>query len=506
MNAALTTPALPSLRNPLLALCTPTLLCFLTILAISITNSNWLCTSIALVGLATCSGNLLWLLRRVAYPLHILAHALNDVARQDRMGAMPTGQQIAALQPILYSLAALQQTTRAQNHAAQILEQAPLHIVQFDPGQDCRIVYANQAARTAFHARREQFSILPDDITLAGLQLFGQDAEQFAALIDESSNLPWHAKTTFGGDAATLELQAMHDTDGSYIGCLASWTFDAHIVKLIDDFESLVHPVSMTMQTAADRLSDAANAVNISADSTCTTSADVATTTTTALSEIAQVVGLVTQMTTDVEAIAAQVHRAAAATETADIQAGQSRSVIAALSDAADKISAVVTLINKIAGQTNLLALNATIEAARAGDAGKGFAVVANEVKTLATQTAQATKEISAHIAAVQERTHAAVTAIGKITDSVSEVRTVTTAIVAQIATQNQTTVTINASIGTARSSIEAIGQKIATGHSATERTAMVARDVQKSGSSVVTQARELRVQLDLFLVELRSY
>ena len=57
-----------------------------------------------------------------------------------------------------------------------------------------------------------------------------------------------------------------------------------------------------------------------------------------------------------------------------------------------------MSLITGIAEQTNLLALNATIEAARAGDAGKGFAVVASEVKTLATQTSQATSEISRQI------------------------------------------------------------------------------------------------------------
>jgi methyl-accepting chemotaxis protein len=64
------------------------------------------------------------------------------------------------------------------------------------------------------------------------------------------------------------------------------------------------------------------------------------------------------------------------------------------LVQALTEVRRVAQTIRAIAGQTNLLALNATIEAARAGEAGRGFAVVASEVKTLAGQTAQATKEI----------------------------------------------------------------------------------------------------------------
>jgi len=83
--------------------------------------------------------------------------------------------------------------------------------------------------------------------------------------------------------------------------------------------------------------------------------------------------------------------------------------VINALSRYSKEIDKIVGIISSIADQTNLLALNAAIEAARAGDAGRGFSVVAEEVRKLAEQSAQSTKEIVDLIKNVQINTEKAV-------------------------------------------------------------------------------------------------
>ena len=155
------------------------------------------------------------------------------------------------------------------------------------------------------------------------------------------------------------------------------------------------------------------------------------------------------EQATAVQEVAERAAESAGLTQRAATGAGEAVSALEQLSASTDRVEQVLLLIDRIARQTHLLALNATIEAARAGDAGRGFAVVANEVKKLATEVSDATREVGDIVGGVQrhgadanERVtsiaddlHEVVAAQQSIASSVEEQRAVATDVAERVAT-----------------------------------------------------------------------
>jgi methyl-accepting chemotaxis protein len=173
-----------------------------------------------------------------------------------------------------------------------------------------------------------------------------------------------------------------------------------------------------------------------------------------------------------IEDARSEVEVAAGVATRASEQAGKAVDVSRALSSHVEAIESILGLIRDIAGQTNLLALNATIEAARAGDAGRGFAVVAQEVKTLASQTARATDDITAKITAIQQATRQTVDANGSIQRTVEEVQTSATRIREAMETQAQTVTMITAAVDETALAADSMSTTIAAIRQDTENVA----------------------------------
>ena len=181
---------------------------------------------------------------------------------------------------------------------------------------------------------------------------------------------------------------------------------------------------------------------------------------------------LATGLIQAIEATQLEVEAAARIADRASTQAGEAATVSETLALHAGSIESILSFIRDIAGQTNLLALNATIEAARAGDAGRGFSVVAQEVKNLASQSARATDEIAAKIAAIQSATQATVRTSASIKDTVADVEASADRIRTAMAAQASTVASITASIDETALTANSMSDTVATIRSDIERVA----------------------------------
>lgn len=159
--------------------------------------------------------------------------------------------------------------------------------------------------------------------------------------------------------------------------------------------------------------------------------------------------------------IASSVGLACEAVDRTATEASAADSSTQALSDAAEAMNQIVTLIDDIAAQINLLALNATIESARAGEAGRGFAVVASEVKNLAGQVGSATSKIVEEIERMQEVSAEVVKRLGTINSSVSSVQSSVTGMAGAIEEQSAVTRDISSNMGTAAGAVADVNQNL---------------------------------------------
>jgi methyl-accepting chemotaxis protein len=270
-------------------------------------------------------------------------------------------------------------------------------------------------------------------------------------------------------------------------------------------FESTVRTALDSLQGAANSMQTTAQSMSATADQSSALVSAVAAAAEQTSVNVQTVSAGTEELSSSINEISRQVVTSAEIARKAVNEAGQTDSTMQGLADNAGRISVVVDLIQTIASQTNLLALNATIEAARAGEAGRGFAVVASEVKSLANQTAKATDEIRQQIGSMQTVTESAVSAIRNISNTISEINEVTTAIAAAVEEQGAATREIARNIQHAAGGTSEVSTNIVGVSSASSQAGTAAGQVLTASGALRREADVLREEIDAFLSNIRA-
>lgn len=211
------------------------------------------------------------------------------------------------------------------------------------------------------------------------------------------------------------------------------------------------------------------------------------------------------ELTESIREISSSTSAAVTSTREAVDSAQAAADSVEKLEAYSDAIGSVSQLITAIAEQTNLLALNATIEAARAGDAGRGFAVVASEVKSLASQTARATDEISNHISGMQDATQESVAAIKEIGTTIAQISDIASSIAGAVEQQGTATQEIARNVQhVAAGTQEAAANIVKVNRGATE-TGSASEEVLNSAKTLSGESARLRAELDRFMGNIRA-
>ena len=287
-------------------------------------------------------------------------------------------------------------------------------------------------------------------------------------------------------------LQNFADGDLTYrIGAQFSARYETMKTCFNDTFDRLEGAIANVADTAIS-VSRSTQEISAAADDLAKRTQDQAhhiERTTSALHEMAAMLGATVES-------AEQAGRTVATARTdAEVATATVEEAVAAMkriSNSAQNINQIVSVIDEIAFQTNLLALNAGVEAARAGDAGRGFAVVASEVRALAQRSADSAREIKSLIAQSGGAIEDGVTLVNRSGHEFQQ-------IIAKIAQINVVMDAIASSAKTHTANLHGVNESMTQMDHTIQHTAAIAEETTAAAVSLKNQATELETLLEDF-------
>ncbi len=442
-----------------------------------------------------------WLTSRaVARPIAAMTRAVQGLAegnaevsfghagRRDEVGRMAA------------ALERLRGVVRDAFVRSQMIEQIPIGVMTASAGGECPISYVNRAALDIMGLVQKHLPAAPDQLVGQSLARLHPEPERQLAVLSDPDRLPQTARLSLGAETLDLVVSAIRDRAGAYVGPMVSWRRTTEQANLVHRFEDTVGAIAQGVGGQAATMTATAGQMSAAAQEAGGRIAAVSRASEQASASVAAAAAGAEELAASISEIGRQVSESARIAGQAVDEAEATDRCVGGLSQAARRIDDVVRLIGDIAGRTNLLALNATIEAARAGEAGKGFAVVASEVKNLAAQTARATEEIGAQIAAMQGATGQAVEALRSIGGTIGRMSEIATAIAGAVEEQSAATQEIAQAVQHAAAGTSEVTGTIALVSADVARTGAEAERVLATASELARQSDALKSESDAFL------
>ena len=360
----------------------------------------------------------------------------------------------------------------------------------FDALVDKTIPARNAVLQMVAQKKNHQTELLGEHLVAAKTDVRQTLLTLVSAVLGVAAGLmlfSWHIANTLQARVSQAQLIAARVRDGDLTGAITDQASDefSPLLASLDAMQTALTHVVARVRQGSDSVASASSQI-------AGGNSDLSARTETQASALEETAASMEELSSTVRMNADNARQANALAQTASSVATQGGAVVAdvvrtmkGINDSSRKIADFIGVIDGIAFQTNILALNAAVEAARAGEQGRGFAVVAGEVRSLASRSADAAREIKSLIGASVQQVEAGSSLVDRagqtmtdVVDAIQRVTDIMGAISAASREQSQGVSQVN----------EAVTQM----DQATQQNAALVEEMAAAASSLNTQASEL--------------